>query len=151
MKKCLILTLFSILLVSCNYFNSNKNGGNFTQTSIPKEVDSDFKLFLKYFNQDSVFQVSRVVFPFRERSADPDQQFDLIEKKISRAEYQKMDFTYDESSANKQYDSYRQHIRIKGNKAVIEYRGVENGIFIDCYFEKRNGKWMFVEMVDSST
>ena len=62
-----------------------------------------------------------------------------------------MTFEYDESYKTKDSDKYEQIIKIEGNKATIELRGIDNGISGDYYFEKIDGKWTLVTWIDSST
>lgn len=119
------------------------------QIAIPDNVDKDFETFLSYFNKDSVFQLSRIDFPFK--IEENDSNYDLVERIIQKSEWRKIDFSYDKSIANKEVDGYEQKTVVDGNKAVIEVRGIENGIFFDAYFEKKNGKWKLRTWVDSST
>lgn len=101
--------------------------------------------------KDSLFQISRIDFPLKVKEADPDNDFELAERIIQKSEFRKMDFTYDKSFANRQVDNYEQNIKVGGHKAVIEMRGIDNGIIADYYFIKKNGKWTLLTWVDSST
>ena len=118
---------------------------------IPSNVNSNFQTFLEYFNKDSIFQISRIAFPLKVKEANSDIDFDLRERIIQKADFRKMDFTYDKSKKNKQVDNYEQNIKVEGNKAVIEIRGIENGIIADYYFIKKNGKWTLLTWINSST
>ena len=62
-----------------------------------------------------------------------------------------MDFRKKKSDSR--YDQWKQDAVLDkgGNKATIEIRGIENGIMVDYYFEKDDGKWMLVAVHDSST
>lgn len=120
--------------------------------AIPENVDERFDTFLSYFNKDSLFQVSRIVFPLRYKEVDWDTEgLDLVERRVEPATFRMMDFSYDPAVANRELDAYEQTIKVKGSKAIIEIRGIENGISTDCYFEKRKGKWMLYFIEDSST
>ncbi|WP_256014219.1 DUF4348 domain-containing protein [Desertivirga xinjiangensis] len=114
--------------------------------AIPSNVDADFETFLTYFNSDSTFQVSRISFPLKVKETDAD--FELKEHVIEQATFRRMDFTYDKHDLNREYD---QSFTIKKDKATVEIRGIENGIFADYNFEKKNGKWMLITCTDSST
>jgi hypothetical protein len=61
-----------------------------------------------------------------------------------------LDFEYPKDALTREFDRYTQNIKTKGNKAVVEIRGVDNGIYSDFYFEKINGKWHLKSWNDSS-
>ncbi|RDC62490.1 DUF4348 domain-containing protein [Adhaeribacter pallidiroseus] len=167
--KNIFLLLFSSLVLSCNNSKVNAEVSDLeveskplhtdtvstniktSQIIVPENVDDKFETFLKYFNEDSTFQISRIDFPLKVKVADSDKNYEMSEEIIQKSGFRKMDFTYDSSSANKEVDSYEQKINIKGNKAIIEVRGIENGIMANFYFEKKKGKWMLVTWEDSST
>lgn len=50
-------------------------------------------------------------------------------------------------------DQWKQEIVVDENdtKARIEIRGIDNGIMVDYYFEKNDGRWMLVNIDDAST
>jgi len=60
--------------------------------SIPKNVDSDFKLFLDFFNKDSIFQISRVKFPVKATEINYD-DYETVEKVINLDNYKIIDLT----------------------------------------------------------
>ena len=157
------LTLFLIAtLISCTTSNNKPFdlSHKLAQTDSIKNVDGrtlpilynvdvKFETFIDYFNKDSVFQVSRIHFPLKVKELDDN--FELTERIIQKAKYRKMDFIYDKSKANKLIDTYKQNIKVKDDKAIIQIRGIENGIVADYYFEKKNGKWILTTWTDSST
>lgn len=102
------------------------------------------------FSKDSGFQRSRTKFPLRIKQYDIDNEKDTIiyEEQLT---FEMKDFRKKESE-NK-YDQWKQEIILDNNeaKATIEIRGIENGIMVDYYFEKKEGKWMLVSVDDSST
>jgi hypothetical protein len=117
-------------------------------TKIPANVDSNFKTFLKYFSQDSLFQVSRIDFPLKVKNIEEDEQ--EVEIIINKRDFHKLTFG-DSTAATRQYDKHEEKIRVNGNTAVIETRGIDNGIYYDVKFEKIAGKWKLLTWVDSST
>lgn len=117
--------------------------------SIPSDADLEFETFIDYFNKDSLFQISRIDFPLKVKELNDD--FELAEQLIQKLDFKKIDFSYDKSKANKMVDNYKQNIKVKGNKAVTELRGIDNGIIADYYFEKEKGKWMLKTWINSST
>jgi hypothetical protein len=106
----------------------------------------DFDTFLQRFNTDSVFQISRVLFPMTIQLND--ENYELTEEIIAKKDYHIIDFTYDDNSPNKEF---QQTVNLTGDKAVIELRGIENGIMADYYFERKNGSWYLVTVTDAST
>ncbi|WP_192821102.1 DUF4348 domain-containing protein [Rufibacter sp. LB8] len=116
-------------------------------SEIPSNVDDKFETFLKYFNEDSIFQVSRIDFPIKVKFADSSKDYEMSEEIIPKQEFLKLDFTYDSIKSIE----YEQIIEVKGDKATIGLRGIENGIMADFYFKKKNGKWMLETWEDAST
>jgi hypothetical protein len=110
--------------------------------------DVNFETFLRHFNKDSLFQVNRISFPLKIMEVDASRNFELRERVIQKGELLKLDFSYDEKKINREYE---QTIKVENDKAVIEVRGIENGILADYHFEKRKGKWILVTWNDSST
>lgn len=122
-----------------------------TKVEIPKEIDIDFKTFIKLFNKDSLFQVSRVKFPITIKYADWKKEYKYTEETIQKENYFMLDFEYSDSLKTRDYDKYEQFIKVDGIKATIELRGIDNGIYSDYYFEKIDGKWTLKTWIDSST
>lgn len=119
-----------------------------------ENIDENFELFLEKFSQNYPFQISRVGFPLSivefDENLDPYND-DPIHKKINENEYKsKFDFRYEDYHSSLKHSAFTQEIKLNKDKAKIEIRGVNNGIFSDAYFEKQNGKWMFVRFEDFS-
>lgn len=92
--------------------------------------------------------MSRISFPFRQIQTGIENEKDSITI-INKAEFRKIDLSQEENKG--EYDKWKRSIKIQGNKATIQIRGVDNGIFVDYIFEKKEGKWIFIQVVDSST
>ena len=116
-------------------------------SNIPADLDSKFETFIEYFNKDSLFQISRIDFPLKVKASDQNEEIETI---INRSDFQMLNFG-NKSAKTREFDKYEEIIKVNGNKAIIETRGIDNGIFIDIYFEKKNGKWKLLTWVDSST
>jgi hypothetical protein len=114
------------------------------------KVDRDFNLFVEKFSEDSAFQLDRTSFPLRIKQYDIDNDKDTILYR-QRSAFEMMDFRKKKSDGR--YDQWKQEIVMDKNqtKARIEIRGIENGIMVDYYFEKKDGKWMLVNIDDAST
>lgn len=110
-------------------------------------IDNKFEDFLNHFNNDSTFQVRRVKLPMIIEFADSEKEYDYSKDTIDFKNYRKLNFVKDDSP-NPEYEMF---IKVNGNEATIEYRGIENGISAEYYFEKINGKWTLITWIDSST
>ena len=142
----------SLIKVSVEHGADNTETIIANHTDLPTNVDETFEIFLSHFNRDSLFQITCVDFPLVYKEVDMDSEdLSMIEGKIEKSDYLKMDFTYDRSMAERTLDAYTQDINVKNNKATIIVRGVDNGIATDYFFEKRNGKWMLFYFEDHST
>lgn len=137
MKKTLFAFLVFLTFLSCEKKHENENS-----------VDKSFQSFLTKFNNDSIFQISRVKFPLPIIEMDGD-NFNEVHNQIEKKNYTKFDLTNNKS--HQKEEGYTQEIKLNKNKATIEIRGIENGIMTDYYFEKINGKWFFIGMKDAST
>jgi len=117
---------------------------------IPDNVDTSFNNFLKFFNSDSTFQVSRVAFPIQ-MTALNDELTEFETKTITAFDYKSIDLSYDPEIAKRDVDAYTQETILKENTATIQIRGIDNGIHCDFTFEKRDGKWLLITWTNAST
>lgn len=108
-----------------------------------------FEVFFEKFKLDSVFQLERVSFPFSSESLDTDSDKYIVSH-VQKDNWTFADFNYDGSIATRGLDPYTQEAKVQRDKAVIEIRGVDNGIWIDYTFEKHDGKWLLISEKDSS-
>lgn len=113
---------------------------------IPKNVDSKFIDFLRYFSKDSVFQITRIDFPIKVKQLDI-YELELSDKDILISDYWINTFLpYDPNNLD-----YTQDIVIEDKKAFISINGKENGLAIEYEFQKINGKWKLITWIDYST
>lgn len=140
---------------SCKNNNEKAESSQLNQelsirSSDTDNVDGDFSSFIEKFSKDSAFQLNRTKLPLKIKQYDIENDKDTIIFKHG-SEFEMMDFRKKKSDTK--YDQWKQEIVLnKGeNKATIEIRGIENGIVLDYYFEKNDGKWMLVGVNDSST
>lgn len=117
---------------------------------IPNNIDNDFNVFLKYFSKDSVFQVSRVIFPLKVMEVDENNMLESIEQIIEKRDYTTIDFEYPNDMMSRETERYTQKIILKNSKVIIEIRGVDNGICTDFYFVKIKEKWFLEGWNDTS-
>ena len=72
---------------------------------------------------------------------------------IDKIEYQDwflLDFSYDTSYVSRDRDRYEQLIRLYKDSSIIEHRGIDNGIFANFFFTKKEGKWYLKSFTDVS-
>ena len=156
--KIQILIILLILSSACKQKNKaetisdklNSELNTKIKITIPENVDSDFKLFLDFFNKDSTFQMSRVDFPIRVTDFHKI-EFELSERMVSENEYYLKKFSINKTSEKENFGEYEQTITIENNKALIEIIGIENGIAVDYEFRKINGEWKLTTWTDQST
>jgi len=137
MKKILLIFLLANFMFACQ-----------NKTVEEKSIDKSFESFLTKFNNDSIFQKSRVKFPLPIIEMDGD-NFNEVHNKLEKKDYSRFDLT--SNKVHQKEEGFTQEIKLNKNKATIEIRGIENGIMTDYYFEKINGKWMFIGLKDAST
>lgn len=151
-----LTSLLLVVLLTCcvrRSINTADRQLNKKPTSIASTgdaVDDHFSDFIEKFSTDSVFQLSRTIFPLKVKWYDIDNDRDsVIYKETSN--FEMMDFRKNKSTGR--YDQWEQKIVVdKANtSAIIEIRGIDNGIMVDYRFKKINKAWMLTEIDDSST
>lgn len=140
-------------LIGCNNQSTSKvSHGQDSVTNLAKRenhaVDDNFETFLHLFSEDSLFQINRIIFPVRGKVLELNEESEYVEIITQKDEHSHMDFR---KRRKENPDGYTISTKLTDNKATVEVRGIDNGIFMDYYFEKINGKWMFVSYKDSST
>ena len=160
MKNPIINIILFLILTSCINTNDKNLNGKPENKSVEKteksvknneNLKTQFKLFLNHFNNDSIFQISRIIFPLKIFESDYENEYELKERVIEKEEFRKINLSYEKSFETRKYDKYKQTIRLEGNKAIIEIRGIDNGIYSDYIFEKIDGKWKLKTWTNSST
>jgi hypothetical protein len=109
-----------------------------------KNEQEDFNSFLKIFSNDSLFQRDRIHFPLKVKINNDD--FELVDYLITKEEYRNINLDVQPQSMD-----YKQVIHLKEEEAVIQQRGINNGIYIDYFFKRKNGKWQLSTWIDVST
>ncbi len=125
--------------ISTNIDDSKKRNDNSIK-------DEDFKTFLNKFSTDEAFQISRIDFPLKVRTIGENSELD--DEIMTKEEWRQINFTYDPNNPSNEYE---QRIIIYGDKATIECIGIDNGIMVEYYFERKNGIWLLVTLTDAST
>ena len=146
------MKIFKLLVVLILLFNSCKENDRIKEVvNTSDNIDEDFNIFLEKFNRDTIFQISRINFPLKVIERNDENLLEETEKTIELKEYEKIDLSYPKDILTREFDRYRQNIKLSDKKATIEIRGIDNGIYINIYFEKEDGKWILTSWTDKST
>ncbi|MBZ4035209.1 DUF4348 domain-containing protein [Flavobacterium sp. 17A] len=130
MKK--IITLLSLFLLM-NFINA--------QTK-PVVADENFTTFLKKFNSDKNFHLSRINFPITVKLLNDD--FELVNYTIAKSDYKQIQL-------NDKGSTYQYKNIPKNNTYIIKRKGIDNGILAEYIFEKRKRIWYLKTYIDEST
>lgn len=146
----LLLLICSVVMVSC----TQPKDANNTSIEEAKGVsvnEEDFATFLENFNTKPTFQRQRVLFPVEATLLDPSQYgMETVKEEIGYQDWILLDFSYDSTYTTRQLDSYEQRIRLYNDSSIIEQRGIDNGIFSNYVFTKKEGKWYLKSFIDVS-
>ncbi|HZJ79909.1 MAG TPA: hypothetical protein VFC69_04955 [Dysgonamonadaceae bacterium] len=142
----LVCALFTV--TSCTHHKDAKGKQSEVAENVSL-VDENFDSFLEHFNSKPTFQRQRVMFPLEASLLSPTENgLEPVDEKIKYHEWILLDFTYDSSYTTRQMDRYEQHIRVYDDSSIIEQRGIDNGIFANYYFIKKDGKWFLKSFTD---
>ena len=106
----------------------------------------DFYEFYERFANDSLFQAERVADPLPFVVPDPDDEFQILETTIRKAQW----FTFQPNlpTGHLTNINYGQRLDRNSQTRVIEMRGFGNGFSNTLYFRCRNGKWKLTRFED---
>lgn len=166
MQKLLLFILISgFLFQSCNSDNKTAKPeiGEDTSTKANKaqipvidtltiEVDSTgaeiFASFLIKFNTDSIFQISRVKFPFYFKSKPCGEKMKV--QKVNKDKWTMYKLVYEDSFATMKEFPFKQKIVISKNKAEVIWHGINGDYMHDTStFFLIDNKWFFVEDLET--
>lgn len=141
--------LLAMLLTSCVNNPANKVNRYTNENMMPphgKIADSNFVSFIERFSNDSVFQLNRIKFPLKIK------WYDILNDKDSSFYIEKNSIEFiDLRDKNNEQWERRIIIDESHSSAIVEMRGVENGLVVDYIFVWNGIGWMLVEINDSST
>ena len=108
----------------------------------------DFYEFYERFANDSLFQAERVADPLPFVAPDPDDEFEILETTIQKAQW----FTFQPQLPTEFLTNvnYGQRLDRNSRTRVIELRGFGNGFNNTLYFRCRNGEWKLTKFEDLS-
>jgi len=153
--------LFIFLFISCSQGSAHKNGeqGKEIQErdalSSPEEVTlsgtEEFDQFIQKFSTEESFQFERIKFPISVIIPDTGHEgMAPMHEYIGKYDWEMLDLTYDSTYLTRPYDQYYQVVRFENDTAVVEIRGIDNGIYADYYFSLINNKWYLVTLYEAS-
>lgn len=118
---------------------------------MPKEEDGqeDFYEFYDRFANDSVFQLSRLHEPLKFVTADPEDEFQILETTLEPGQWLAFQPVLPrEWLTNVNYGQNGNDLQ--SNTKVIEMKGFGNGFNNTLYFERRRGLWKLMQFEDLS-
>ncbi len=159
----LFFSCFMILfLVSCSQGNGKENTGTGSEKSEKNSRENDssivavsqaeeFDQFIQKFSSEESFQLKRIQFPIRVIIPNTEHEgMAPMEETITKYDWEMLDLTYDSTYLTRPYDQYYQVVRYKNDTAVVEIRGINNGIYANYYFAMINKKWYLVTLYEAS-
>lgn len=158
----LLLSTITILFISCSGKGEQNNrieeGDTLSNaveqadtTVVQLTQEEDFKRFIERFSSDPHFQLRRIKFPISVIVPDTgDEGMAPKEESIGKYDWEQLDLSYDSTYLTRPYDQYYQVVRFKNDTAVVEIRGINNGIYADYYFSKIEDEWYLVTLYEAS-
>ena len=154
--------LFVFLFISCSQGSGKKNMGQDGEKTEREAVSSNpddltasgveaFDQFINKFSTDESFQFERIKFPISVVIPDTGHEgMAPMHDTIGKYDWEMLDLSYDSTYLTRPYDRYYQVVRFRDDTAVVEIRGINNGIYADYYFTLINKKWYLVTLYDAS-
>ncbi|MCU4158365.1 DUF4348 domain-containing protein [Carboxylicivirga sp. A043] len=112
------------------------------------EIKEQFDLFLAKFSSDTLYQLRHVQFPLEIKNIDIEDNTELV--LVSSEQWKHLDLRYDENMANREVDTYEQVLEVSSDSCIVIFKGIDNGIWIDHVFERKNNEWILVRLIDTS-
>lgn len=160
-KYVILMGLAVFLFFSCVQHSGEKKkeveeqSGHDIEVEIPGSMtigehppsEESFYVFLDKFSTEESFQLDRIKFPIIVTVPNmEDQGMAPMEDTIDKYGWERLDLTYDSTYTTRRYDKYHQIIRFRNDTAVVELRGIDNGIYADYYFRLIDDQWYLVTL-----
>lgn len=95
--------------------------------------------------------MQRIKFPIKVIVPDSEHEgMAPMEEAINKYDWEQLDLTYDSTYLTRPYDKYYQVVRFDNDTAIVEIRGIDNGIYADYYFTIIDRKWYLVTLYEAS-
>jgi hypothetical protein len=138
--KGLTFILLVVFACSCNQDAKHESIG------LPMDsTHESFTSFLEKFNRDSTFQKSRTVFPFKVIQTEEEDEGDktvLVEKD----DWTHVDFSFPGDKKN-----IVTRIDVNNDEVNIRLQVEDTGVYVEHFFQKKQGQWWLVYVRDGST
>ncbi len=110
--------------------------------------NEDFMQFYKQFASDSVFQSERLNDPLGFVTADPDDEFEILETTLEPGQW----FAFRPPMIPGKLTNvhYGQKEKLNTDRKIVEFKGFGNGFNNTLYFERHNGIWKLMKFEDLS-
>ncbi len=108
----------------------------------------DFGHFFVQFATDSLFQREHICDPLEFVTADPDDDFSILEATIDKDQW----FAFKPELPKERLSNinYGQQNQDNARSKVVVLKGIGNGFSNSLYFQRRNGKWELYKFEDVS-
>lgn len=155
--------LFALFLSSCTQGANKENRTSAGKGKVETEAgltdngqkalsgEENFDQFIRKFSTQESFQLERIKFPINVVVPNDDHEgMAPVEETIGKYDWEMIDLTYDSTYLTRPYDQYYQGVRYRKDTAVVEIRGINNGIYADYYFTLIDEKWYLVTLYEAS-
>lgn len=117
---------------------------------LPNEEDGkeDFYAFYERFSRDSLFQQERLHDPLKFVTADPEDEFQILETTLEQGQW--FAFRPPMMKGRMTNVHYGQPENIHSDYKVVEFKGFGNGFSNTLYFERYGGVWKLMRFEDLS-
>ena len=117
---------------------------------LPDEEDGkeDFYAFYERFSRDSLFQQERLHDPLKFVTADPEDEFQILETTLEQGQW--FAFRPPMMKGRMTNVHYGQPENIHSDYKVVEFKGFGNGFSNTLYFERYGGVWKLMRFEDLS-
>lgn len=139
--------LIIILLAGCKNNQGKTTDIIYLKDSVElqtEQVNENFDTFLSQFQQDSIFQKQRTIFPTKITSYNTDTEM-YEESFINEDKWSFTNFT----ELPKKY--IRELTKIDNNRYKYNLQIEDTGVSINYFFSLNKEKWYLVEIIDEST
>lgn len=113
-----------------------------------EDGEEDFLHFYRRFSCDSVFQSERLADPLAFVTADPEDEFQILETTLDKGQW----FAFRPPMMKERLTNihYGQPEKKGSDRKIMEFKGFGNGFINTLYFSRRGGLWRLVKFEDLS-
>ena len=121
---------------------------NMENLPLSEDDGEDFFSFYLEFSSDSLFQQQRMHHPLAFVTADPEDEFQIIETTLDAGQWAAFRPPLVKGWLSNVH--YGQPDALSSNHKIVEFKGFGNGFNNALYFERRRGEWRLVKFEDLS-